>query len=610
MAKMRSLTAIMVALLCGTAQASSPPDLRARTPEQEVIYFVLPDRFANGDPGNDRGGIGGGIAGDRLTHGFDPSHKGFYHGGDLKGLTAKLDYIQGLGASAIWVAPIFKNKPVQGPKGAETAGYHGYWITDFLHVDPHFGSDADFAALVKAAHARGMKVYMDIVVNHTADVIQYRECLDAPCPYRSRADYPYQRRGGVNGAPINPGFAGDRVGTTQNFARLTDPTYAYTPFVPATEAHAKVPEWLNNPIYYHNRGETTYYGESATMGDFVGLDDLATENPRVSRGFIDIYGSWIDRFGVDGFRIDTARHVDAAFWRSFIPAMLVRAKARGIPHFHIFGEVAGHDHNEAQQAAYTRIAAFPATLDFGFRDAMVGVLSGKEGTDRLEYLLCADPLYKGGETGARQQVTWISNHDDGRFAAALRQALPDAPQGELMARVLLGHAMMLSLRGVPTIYAGDEQGFVGKGGDQDARQDMFASKVAQYNEEPVLGGPGGSHDRFDPAHPFYRAFAELVRIRRATPALWGGSTLVRARSGKPGLFAVSRFDPADGHEVLAVFNTSGAPITAHVEVETASTRFDNLAGACPAASSAPGSAMIHLPAFGYAICAATTKDPR
>ncbi|KAH2810450.1 hypothetical protein KXV85_005532, partial [Aspergillus fumigatus] len=166
----------------------------------------------------------------RLTHGFDPSHKGFYHGGDLKGLTAKLDYIQGLGASAIWVAPIFKNKPVQGPKGAETAGYHGYWITDFLHVDPHFGSDADFAALVKAAHARGMKVYMDIVVNHTADVIQYRECLDAPCPYRSRADYPYQRRGGVNGAPINPGFAGDRVGTTQNFARLTDPTYAYTPF--------------------------------------------------------------------------------------------------------------------------------------------------------------------------------------------------------------------------------------------------------------------------------------------------------------------------------------------------------------------------------------------
>jgi glycosidase len=78
-----------------------------------VIYFVLPDRFANGDPANDTGGI----AGDRLTHGFDPADKGFYHGGDLKGLIEKLDYIQGLGASAIWVGPIFKNKPVQGPRG-------------------------------------------------------------------------------------------------------------------------------------------------------------------------------------------------------------------------------------------------------------------------------------------------------------------------------------------------------------------------------------------------------------------------------------------------------------------------------------------------------------
>ncbi|WP_264830618.1 alpha-amylase family glycosyl hydrolase, partial [Klebsiella aerogenes] len=74
----------------------------------------------------------------------------------------------------IWVAPIFVNKPVQGGPGQQSAGYHGYWITDFTHVDPHFGTDAAFKALVDAAHARGMKVYMDIVANHTADVIQYR----------------------------------------------------------------------------------------------------------------------------------------------------------------------------------------------------------------------------------------------------------------------------------------------------------------------------------------------------------------------------------------------------------------------------------------------------
>ena len=92
------------------AQPSEPESFRARDVEDEVIYFVLPDRFANGDTANDLGGY----PNDRLVSGYDPTHKGFYHGGDLKGLTEKLDYIQGMGVTAIWFAPIFKNKPVQG----------------------------------------------------------------------------------------------------------------------------------------------------------------------------------------------------------------------------------------------------------------------------------------------------------------------------------------------------------------------------------------------------------------------------------------------------------------------------------------------------------------
>jgi glycosidase len=148
-----AMAAMMACCAMGgvSAQAETLAQVRARAPEQEVIYFVLPDRFANGDTGNDKGGL----TGDRLVTGFDPASKAFYHGGDLKGLIAHLDYIQSLGASALWVGPIMKNKPVQGPKGHESAGYHGYWITDFLHVDPHFGTDADFDALVKAAHGRG-----------------------------------------------------------------------------------------------------------------------------------------------------------------------------------------------------------------------------------------------------------------------------------------------------------------------------------------------------------------------------------------------------------------------------------------------------------------------
>jgi len=164
---------LLAAALAATAISPlAAQSFRDRLPEDEVIYFVLPDRFANGDPKNDTGGI----KGDRMKHGFDPTHKGFYQGGDLKGLTQKLDYLQSMGMTAIWFAPIFKNKPVQGGPGQESAGYHGYWITDFTSIDPHFGTNAEFKAFVDAAHARGMKVYMDIVVNHTADVIQYRDC--------------------------------------------------------------------------------------------------------------------------------------------------------------------------------------------------------------------------------------------------------------------------------------------------------------------------------------------------------------------------------------------------------------------------------------------------
>ncbi|HEX8660341.1 MAG TPA: alpha-amylase family glycosyl hydrolase, partial [Brevundimonas sp.] len=206
--------------------------LRQRPAEDEVIYFLMPDRFENGDTANDRGGA----EGDRLLTGYDPTDTGFYHGGDLKGLTARLDYIRGMGATALWIAPPFRNKWVQGPPGHESAAYHGYWITDFTQIDPHLGTNEEFRALVDAAHARGMKVYLDIVINHTADVIRYRECPQNDCGYRWKGDYPYQRRGGLQGEPINPGFTGAPGG---DFSTLVSPDYAYTPYVPAGEETTK-----------------------------------------------------------------------------------------------------------------------------------------------------------------------------------------------------------------------------------------------------------------------------------------------------------------------------------------------------------------------------------
>lgn len=594
--------AATIAMPAAAAPDAAPAAVTARLPQDEVIYFLLPDRFANGDPSNDKGGLTGG----RLVTGFDPADKGFYHGGDLKGLTAKLPYIQALGATAIWVGPIFKNKPVQGPPGHESAGYHGYWITDFTRVDPHFGTNADFKTLVDAAHARGMKVYMDIVVNHTADVIQYRDCPKGGCAYRSIADYPYQRQGGIHGKPINPGFAGDQVMTADNFAKLTDPNYAYQVVVPKAEAHEKVPDWLNDPIYYHNRGNSTFKGESSTMGDFAGLDDLMTENPRVVQGFIDIFGKWIDDFRIDGFRIDTEQHVNSAFWRRFVPAMLARAKADGIPHFHIFGEVATGDMDPAHLAEHTRTDGIPAVLDFAFARAVNDVVEGKAGTEELARLFAADPLYAGGADAAMTLPTFLGNHDFGRVGMFLRTALPKASPDEILKRDLLAHAMLLTLRGVPTIYSGDEQGFAGAGGDQDARQDMFASKVASYNADSLIGSNATTAtDNFDEDQPLFREIAMLAKLRTSHPALTRGRQVLRYAGDAPGLFAVSRFDPDTGAEYLIAFNTAATPLDANVLIETGSTAFDTLAGSgCAATATAPGSLHLTLAPFGYAVCAA------
>ncbi len=543
-------------------------EVRARLPEDEIIYFVLPDRFANGSTANDRGGMRGG----RLDHGFDPAHKGFYHGGDLAGLTRRLDYIQGLGVTAIWFAPIFRNKPVQGGPGQESAGYHGYWVTDFTTVDPHFGTEAEFRAFVDAAHARGMKVYMDIITNHTADVIRYSEGADAGFPYRSRADFP---------------------------------DTAYTPVVPAGERDVKRPAWLNDPSVYHNRGNTNFRGESSVFGDFVGLDDLATEDPRVVAGMIDVFGGWIDRFGVDGFRVDTAKHVNPEFWQAFVPAMLERARARGIPNFHIFGEVFSEEVNPGYLARFTHVDGFPAVLDFAFQSAMRAGVANNESAEVFDRLFGGDPVYAGGEATARRLPTFLGNHDLGRFGHFLMRGNPQASAAELLARAELAHAMMLTMRGVPTIYYGDEQGFTGDGNDQDARETLFASRVASYNDNRLIGTDATTAtDNYRVDHPLYRAIERLSGIRRAHPALTRGRQVLRNYAQGPGLVAISRFDPATGGEIVAVFNTSAAPVTGNAIIERGSAAFTALAGPCPAGPRVPGSLAVSLPAFGYMICAA------
>lgn len=232
------------------------------------------------------------------------------------------------------------------------------------------------------------------------------------------------------------------------------------------------------------------------------------------------------------------------------------------------------------------------------------MLSGKAGTDVFAKLIDGDVLYQGGDATALRLPTFLGNHDMGRMGHMLDQAWPKATEAERLQRLELAHVLLLSARGVPTIYSGDEQGFTGHGGDQDSREDMFASQVASYNDNRLIGSATTTATaHFGTENPLFRTIATLAQIRRDHAQLRHGRTVVRFASDKPGLLAFTRGDD-DGREILVVLNTSNQPLGANVEVGAQSRNFRALAGACPEAVTAPGSAAITLPPLGYAICAA------
>ncbi len=527
--------------------------------QDDVFYFLLPDRFNNGDPSNDVGADPGGTTdADVLRHGFLLSNKGYYHGGDIKGVLDKLDYIQDMGVTAIWMAPIFKNRPVQCGDTQSiatcSAGYHGYWITDFTDVDPHFGTKADLQALVTAAHARGMKVFFDIIVNHTADVIDYAE---HQYDYRSKAAFPYKD---ASGHPFDDkAYAG---GTT--FPPL-DPavSFPYTPvFRTPADATIKKPDWLNDRTVYHNRGNSTFAGESAEYGDFVGLDDLFTEQPRVVQGMTDIYNSWITDYGIDGYRIDTVKHVNMEFWQRFSPAVLSHAADVGKPNFFMFGEV--YSGNPRFTSEYTTQGRLPAVLDFPFQGAARSFASGGA-TNGLRDLFAQDDFYTDADSNAYELPTFLGNHDMGRIGTFLKQDNPSADDAELLARDKLAHALMYFSRGVPIVYYGDEQGFVGDGGDQDAREDMFPSQVASYNDNDLIGtNSTTAQANFNESHPLYQALKTYAAIRRANEALRRGAQIQRYSTDHAGIYAFSRVAEVDHlqYEYVLAFNNAKTEQTA------------------------------------------------
>jgi glycosidase len=560
----------------------------------------MADRFENGDTANDTGGL----TGDRLVTGFDPTARGFYNGGDLKGLLNRVDYIRGLGTTSIWLTPSFKNKPVQLEDGP-SAGYHGYWITDFTQIDPHLGSNAELRALVDAAHARGMKVYFDIITNHTADVIGYD--TGARKGYVSKDVAPYRT---ASGQPFDDrDFAG-----TNQFPPLSATTSfppGYTPVLDPAEQNLKQPAWLNDVTLYHNRGDTTFVGENSYYGDFFGLDDLFTEHPRVVRGMIDIYKTWIRDFGVDGFRIDTMKHVNDEFWQAFGPEVLSYARAHGKREFFMFGEV--FDTTKSFTSHFTTSDQMQAVLDFPFQDAARNFASRGAATDSLGAFFQADDWYTDSDSNVYQLPTFLGNHDMGRIGGFVVADNPGAGDAEWVSRDRLAHELMYFSRGNPVIYYGDEQGFTGPGGDQLARQSLFASQVPDYLDDDLLGTTAThAQANFVPGHPLYRSMASLAALTRQHPALRNGAHQHRYSTATAGVYAFSRIDRGAQREYVVALNNSEQPSTAAIPTYIANGNWAKIYGDGGrfARSASDGKLTLTVPPLSAVVYTSLSKIPR
>lgn len=502
--------ALAVALSLALAVASQPVKAQDSIKSEvglskDLIYFVMPDRYLNGDFKNDD------------FPGYEPTKTAFFHGGDLKGLTGNcqddngLARIKRLGFTAVWMTPLV----VQQPPTSGGAGYHGYWGVDFLNVDPHLGETKDLVALSECAKKLGLKLILDVVTNHTGDIIWYN----------------------------------DR-----------------TAYVPEKFVGIKNPQWLNDLANYHNVGDINRCwskGSCEKDGDFYGLDDLATEKKEVYSGWSDVYGSWISRFGFSGFRVDTARHVDEGFFKNWSPLIHKEAEKAGIGDFTIFGEV--WEQGPTELMKYLRINKLQTALDFPFQRVAVEFAASYSSADSLRNLFNYDDYYTDKNSSAKNLVTFLGNHDMGRVAFLI-QSKKLNPESQLLSRVKLAHSLLYLSRGIPAVYYGDEVGMTGtgNGNDQLARQDMFVTKVEMWKTEKRVGSdPVGTGDSFRfESHPLSEHLRSLAKLRLDYPALANGQMQIRYAKGP--IFAFSKLAPNSNQEFVVVMNNSSKKVTAKI----------------------------------------------
>jgi neopullulanase len=390
--------------------------------QDDVMYLIMPDRFANGDPTNDEPAEAPG------SH--DRSKPRAYHGGDLKGIQKHLSYLKDLGVTALWLTPIVKNGAAQD--------YHGYGAVDLYAVDPHLGALKDYQDLVAAAHKQGMKIFFDAVPNH----------VGPKHPWVANPPLPDWFHGTVQNhldsfSPLKGSFYGQAGGQAT----------ANDPFEALIDPHASMRMKRN-----------------LTEGWFFGiLPDMNTENSVVEQYLLQNSIWWAEESGLDGFRVDTFPYVGRKFWANWHGGL-----RRIYPYLTTIGEVFHPDPSVTSffvggVRRYDGIdSGLSTAFDFPMFFTLRDVLLRRAPAGRIADVLRHDALYVHPEL----LVPFFANHDVPRFASA---------EGRSPAKLKLAFGLTLTLRGIPEIYYGDEIGMPG-GGDPDNRRDFSGGWIGDSND--------------------------------------------------------------------------------------------------------------------------------
>ena len=478
------------------------------TPD-DVIYLIMPDRFANGDPTNDEpeGALG--------SH--DRSKARAYHGGDLRGIREHLDYLKNLGVTTLWLTPVVRN-------GA-TEDYHGYGAVDLYAVDPHLGTLRDYQELINAAHTQKMKVLFDIVPNHVGP--KHPWAANPPMADWFHGTVTHHINSSM---PVDP--ASGIAPAAAFYGESKEQAFGHDPFETMTDPHAPPSLW-----------------RYLTDGWFFGvLPDLNTENPVVAAYLQQNAIWWAESSGLDGFRIDTFPYVPRIFW-SRRHATLKKI----YPRLTTIGEVyhpdpsvtsffvGGERRFDGVDSGVTTVFDYP--MYFALRD----VLAGKAPAAKLADVLRHDSLYARPD----QLVTFFGNHDTTRFAGA------DGPGagGDTLAKLKLAFGLNLTLRGIPQLYYGDEIGMPG-GGDPDNRHDFPGG----WREDPKNAFTEGG--RTPEQQEILSYVQNLLRVRREHPALSEG----RQWNLLSGDSAIVFLRESEEEKVLVVFNRSNSARELHVPI--------------------------------------------